>query len=140
MPKIDIDIIRRKIKLIESDLSKLEKYKDLTLPEYLKDELKQLVVERLLERITGRTIDLNYHILKEEYEIMPQDYYNSFIEIGKNKIVTEELAKEMAGMAGLRNALAHDYDKIDQNLIFNSFKLALVQIPNYLKIILNFVD
>ena len=71
---------------------------------------------------------------------MPQDYYNSFIEIGKNKIVTEELAKEMAGMAGLRNALAHDYDKIDQNLIFNSFKLALVQIPNYLKIILNFVD
>src|SRR3989344_5414993 len=102
MPKIDIDIIRRKIKLIESDLAKLKKYEDLSLPEYLKDELKQLVVERLLEKITGRTIDLNYHILKEEYEIMPQDYYNSFIEIGKTKLISEDLAKQMAAMAGLR--------------------------------------
>ena len=140
MPKIDVDIIKRKIKLIEADLLKLRNYKDLTLNEYLGDEIKQLVAERLLEKITGRIIDLNYHILKEEYEIMPQDYYNSFIEVGRNKVITEELANKMAGMAGLRNALAHEYDKIDQNMVFDSLKLALVQIPNYLKKVLNFVN
>lgn len=140
MPKIDVDIIKRKIKLIEADLLKLRNYKDLTLNEYLGDEIKQLVAERLLEKITGRIIDLNYHILKEEYEIMPQDYYNSFIEVGRNKVITEELANKMAGMAGLRNALAHEYDKIDQNMVFDSLKLTLVQIPNYLKKVLNFVN
>lgn len=139
MPKIDIDVIRRKAKLIEADLARLKKYKDLSLSEYLADENTQLIVERLLEKITGRTIDLNYHILKEEYEIMPQDYYDSFIQIGKNIIITEELSKEMANMAGLRNALAHEYDKIDQNLVYKSLKLALVQIPNYLKIVLDFI-
>ena len=71
---------------------------------------------------------------------MPQDYYNSFIEVGRNKVITEELANKMAGMAGLRNALAHEYDKIDQNMVFDSLKLTLVQIPNYLKKVLNFVN
>ena len=52
MPKIDVDIIKRKIKLIEADLLKLRNYKDLTLNEYLGDEIKQLVAERLLEKIT----------------------------------------------------------------------------------------
>ncbi len=139
MPRIDVEIIKRKIKLIEADLSRLQRYDNLSLSEYLNNEDTQLVVERLLEKITSRIISLNYHILKEEYEVMPQDYYNSFIEIGKNKLISEEMAKEMAGMAGLRNALAHEYDKIDQNLVHESLKLALIQIPNYLKIVLDFL-
>lgn len=139
MPRIDVNIIKRKIKLIEADLFKLKKYEDLSLSEYFSNEEVQLVVERLLEKITGRIISLNYHILKEEYEIMPQDYYSSFIEMGKNRLIGQEMAEEIAGMAGLRNALAHEYDEIDHNLVYKSLKLALIQIPDYLKIILDFL-
>lgn len=103
-----------------------------------RNEEAQLIVERLLERITGRLIDdINYHFLKEEYEIIPVDYYNSFIEMGKNKVIPEDFAKEMTKAAGLRNALAHEYEKIDQTRVYESIGLALNQIPRYLQKIIS---
>lgn len=137
MPKVDVELLRRKIKLLEEDLAKLKDYREMSLEEYLKNQETQLVVERLLEKITGRLIDINYHVLKEEYEIMPEDYYNSFIEMGENKVVSEEFAKEIAKSVGLRNALAHEYEEINQKLVFESIELALVQIPRYLQKIMN---
>lgn len=139
MPKIDLDLINRKLSLIQDDLSILKNFKDITLDDYLKDQNSQLSVERLLERISGRVIDLNYHILKSEYETIPVDYYTSFIEIAKNKIIDEDFAHEIAKMTGLRNALAHDYDKLDQNKIHSSIGLVLLHVPTYLKKVLDFI-
>ena len=96
MSPVDKQLIERKIKLIENDLAGLKKYKDISSKEYLKNYETQLVVERLLEKITGRLIDLNYHLLKEAYEYLPEDYYDSFMEIGKRKVVTLEFAGEIA--------------------------------------------
>jgi len=115
-------------------------HKNISLERYLENFEIQLIVERLLEKITGRLIDVNYHILREEYEIMPEDYYNSFIAIGKNKIVTEEFAASMAKSVGLRNVLAHEYEKINQELIHGAIKIALSQVPEYIKKIVNFVE
>jgi len=139
MPKVDIQLIRRKVKLLEADLAALRKYRNVSLEEYLKNQETQLIVERLLEKITGRLIDINYHILKEEYEIMPEDYYNSFIEMGKNRIVTPEFAEEIAKSAGLRNALAHEYEKIDQTLVHKAINMALTQIPQYIQKVTDFL-
>lgn len=140
MPRVDIELLRRKIKLLEENLARLKDFREISLEDYLKDDKTQLMVERLLERITGRLIDINYHILKEEYEIMPEDYYNSFIEMGRRKIVNEEFAKEIAKSVGLRNALAHEYEKIDQKMVFESIATAMIQIPQYLQKILNLIQ
>lgn len=140
MSPIDKQLIERKIKLIENDLAGLKKYQDISLKEYLKNYETQLVVERLLEKITGRLIDLNYHLLKEEFKYLPEDYYDSFVEIGKRKVVTPEFAGEIAKSAGLRNALAHEYDKIDASLIHKAIATSLTQIPKYLKTILQFIE
>jgi uncharacterized protein YutE (UPF0331/DUF86 family) len=136
MSRIDVELLQRKIKLLEEDLAKLKDYREISLEEYLKNQETQLVVERLLEKITGRLIDINYHILKEEYETMPEDYYNSFIEIGKNKVISEEFAKEIAKSVGLRNALAHEYEEINQKMVFESINTALTQVPKYLQSIM----
>jgi len=58
MPKVDIQLIRRKVKLLEADLAALRKYRNVSLEEYLKNQETQLIVERLLEKITGRLIDI----------------------------------------------------------------------------------
>ena len=140
MSPIDISTIVRKMKLIEPDLFLLKKYKNLSFTSYKKDVMKRMSIERLLEKITGRMIDLNYHLLREEYEYIPEDYFDSFIEVGKRKIITSEFAAELAKATGLRNALAHEYEKLDDKQVFESIKTALTQVPKYLKVIFDFIN
>ena len=140
MPRVDADLVLKKIKMMRADLANLKKFEKITFSEYMADDLKRASIERFLEKITGRMIDINYHILREEYEILPDDYYGSFIQMGKNKVITEELAVEIAKSSGLRNALAHEYVKIDDQKVFNSIKTALVEIPQYIRKVLEFLD
>ena len=67
MSPLDKELLNRKVKLIEEDLAKLAEFEKITLDEYIQSLEIKLQVERLLERIVGRVIDINYHILKEEF-------------------------------------------------------------------------
>ena len=113
MSPIDKQLIIRKAKLIEEDLSKLKEFENVSLSKYIDSLEIRLQVERLLERIVGRIIDINYHILKEDFNIMPSEYYKSFTLLGEREVIDKDFATEIAESTGLRNALAHEYDAID---------------------------
>jgi len=136
MSPLDKQLITRKIKLIEEDLAKLEEFENLSLDDYLNSFDIRLKVERLLERIVGRVIDINYHLLKEEFKTIPNDYYKSFIMFADNKVIDKKFAEELAESTGLRNALAHEYDRIDDTQVYKSIKICLSQIPRYLSVVL----
>ena len=94
---------------------------------------------RLLEKIIGRMIDINYHILKHEHEIIPVDYKASFIKMRmeyKNKDIFEKIANS----ASLRNVLIHEYEEIDNRKVYNSINLALTQVPRYLKAVVDIFE
>lgn len=137
MSPVDKQLIIRKIKLIEEDLDKLRRFENTSIRVYMQSFETRLQVERLLERIVGRVLDINYHILKEDYNVIPNDYFKSFIQMGENNIVESGLAKSIAESAGLRNALAHEYDVIDDSLVYASINKSLTQIPKYLDQILD---
>lgn len=84
----------------------------------------------------GRTIDINYHILKEEFDTVPTDYFNSFTTLSDKGVIDKEFATELARSVGLRNALAHEYDAIDDAQVYGAIKMCLIQVPKYLDIIL----
>lgn len=135
MSPLDLQLIIRKVKLVQEDLDKLKGFEKLTLDQYNQSFDKRLQVERLLERIVGRVIDINYHLLKEQFGYLPTDYFDSFISLGEKGVLAPEFAKQLSQSAGLRNALAHEYDRIDDTQIFNSVKNCLTQIPRYLAIV-----
>jgi hypothetical protein len=60
---IDAALVGRKALLITRDLADLAPLAQKPLTEYLTDPRDELVAERLLERIVGRMIDVNYHLL-----------------------------------------------------------------------------
>ncbi len=117
-------------------MSQLRQYAKLSEEQYLSDKTAQLAVERLLERIVGRLLDINYHLLKEQTASLPQDYFDSFLALSKEGIVSEELSRRVAKSAGLRNVLAHEYDAIDERQVYAAIKFALTDVPEYLRAIL----
>lgn len=62
---VDSGFIQRKIKLIQEDLGKLESLSRYSFEEIAADFMKMAVVERLLEKIIMRAIDVNQHLIAE---------------------------------------------------------------------------
>ena len=62
---VNRDFIYRKISLIEDELMHLTEFENMTLDEVAKDYKSQAIVERLLERIITRAIDVNQHLIGE---------------------------------------------------------------------------
>ena len=134
------DLVFRKITLIGPDLEELKRLAQMTVDEFLGDSRNELVAERLLERIIGRMIDINYHVLTSAGRPPPKDYYSSFIELGQANILEPSLASSIARCAGLRNRIVHMYDDIDARLVHASLGEALREIPVYIDQVRAHVD
>lgn len=130
---VDEKIIMRKITFINRDLKLIAVLNRLSLPEYLKKPEYEALAERYLERIIGRMIDINYHILAKSEKHSPLDMYNSFIDMGKKGYFDRKLAEKLADSAGLRNRLTHEYDEIDERKIYKAMKSCLEDVPKYLQ-------
>ena len=136
MNPVDLQIVVRKAKLILEDLKRLEEYAKIDLSEYLEKYELQLAVERMLELILGRVIDINYHILSQKYKIIPSDYTESFVSMLKVGEITKDQFEKMKPSAGLRNALAHEYDKIDPKMVYEGMQNTVKYLREYLKLVL----
>jgi len=139
---IDIHFIRRKIKLIQEDLSELDSLAHYSFDEISKDHIKYLAVERLLEKIIMRAIDINQHMIAElgKGDEQVRGYEDTFYILSQLGIYGEEFAKQIAPSAGLRNRLVHEYNNTRQDIIYKSVNEAVAQYVKYCDSILEFIE
>jgi uncharacterized protein YutE (UPF0331/DUF86 family) len=129
---IDRDLVTRKMLLITGDLNALTPVAAKPLEDYLGSETDEIVAERRLERLIGRMIDVNYHLITEAGQPPPPDYYDSFVQLGRLGILPVALASAIAACAGLRNRIVHEYDEIDPARVHEALRVALREVPEYL--------
>lgn len=135
---VDKKLIFRKINLIIRDLGKLKSISLLSWQEYQRKFDYEALTERYLERIIGRMIDINFHLIIESGCPPPEDYFSSFKTLGELKIIPKDLAERLSRLAGLRNRLAHEYDTVDERKIYNELKNILKELPIYLRAVEKF--
>jgi uncharacterized protein YutE (UPF0331/DUF86 family) len=129
---VDPELVTRKLLLVASDLEALRPVASRGEAAYLASRVDQAFVERYLERIIGRLIDVNYHLLTGAGHAPPPDYHASFVKLGEAGILDASFAREIARAAGLRNRLVHEYEDIDSAKVFQALTDALRDIPRYL--------
>jgi uncharacterized protein YutE (UPF0331/DUF86 family) len=115
---IDPELVIRKMALIAADLQALEPLAKRSSEEYLASVTDEVLAERYLERIIGRMIDINYHLITESGRPPPHDYFASFTELARIDVLPPAFAKRIAASAGLRNRLVHEYDEIDPERVY----------------------
>ncbi len=139
---LDKDFLTRKTKLIQEELAHLEEFKDYSFDEVAKDFRKLAIIERLLEKIITRAIDINQHIISEKGKGTEKirGYEDAFIVLSEIGVYPEDFAKRIAPSAGLRNRLVHEYDNLDNKIVYKSVDEALEQYAKYCSYILDFVE
>jgi uncharacterized protein YutE (UPF0331/DUF86 family) len=125
---IDRQLVTRKMSLILEDVAAMTRLSKLSREQYLEDSVNEALAERYLERVIGRMIDINFHLITESGHAPPKDYHESFVRLGTLGVMTVDLAKEMAMAAVLRNR------------VYEALPIAVRQIPVYLDHIQRFVE
>ena len=138
------DFAKKKIDLIQEELGNLLVFKDFTLEEVAKDFFKYNTLERLLEKIIMRAVDINQHIIGEladEKTKVPVNYRETFTGIAELGVYPEEFGKKISQSAGTRNILVHDYDdkETDYKRIYDSVSDCLKEYHKYCEYILEFL-
>ena len=130
---IDRELVTRKSLLIARDLEPLAELARIELPAFQASRSDQVLAERYLERIIGRIIDINFHLITAGGAAPPSDYYASFVELGRLGVLDPAFAQRLAPSAGLRNRLVHEYDGVDPVKLHKACRAATVDVPRYLR-------
>lgn len=101
------ELVRRKLQLIAQDLGRLVRFKDITQEELTRDDVRLAAVERLLERIVMRAIDVNEHLISElatgqEEKITRLSYRDTFLRLVDLGAYDRSFAEIICQSAGLR--------------------------------------
>ncbi|MDZ7659454.1 type VII toxin-antitoxin system HepT family RNase toxin [Fodinibius sp.] len=138
------ELLGRKLRLIIDDLQLLVQFKDESLASLKRDEIKLAAVERMLERIVMRAIDVNEHLLSElwagDKRSTRLTYRDTFLMLADLGVYSEDFAKKIADSAGLRNILVHDYNDADREIVHKSIKSCLQDYHLYTEHVKTYLD
>ena len=140
MTPVDKDIIKRKLAVIVRNLEALGGISQLTILEYEKDLYRRKAAERLLQELIEAAIDINTHLIVELGGTVPDSYYETFLALGSLQVLSSDLARSLAPSAGLRNRLVHEYDAIDDSVVYNSVGQAVKLYTEYIRAIKEYID
>jgi uncharacterized protein YutE (UPF0331/DUF86 family) len=130
---VDRELVTRKMALILDDLRAVTPLGQKRADDYLASPTDEVLAERYLERMIGRMIDVNYHLITEAGHAPPRDYHDSFTHLAKLGVLPAAFATQIAACAGLRNRLVHEYDDIDPRRVHEGLQAAIRDIPEYLR-------
>ena len=137
------DFIKRKVLLIQEEFPNLENLSKYSFEEIVSDFIKEAALERILERIIMRAVDINQHFIAElsiKETPSPKTYKETFLGLTNFKIYPQEFAEQISKSAGIRNILVHDYDVVDYGKIYSSISDCLKDYHQYCQYILDFLE
>lgn len=126
-------IVRRKLNKMIEYLDQLEDVNQYNLENYLDNFFVKRTAERLIQLIVESATDINGHLIVSSGHKPPADYYTSFIKLSDCQIVDQKFAKSIAPSAGLRNRLVHEYEEIDDEIVYNSIQKTIANYKEYIK-------
>lgn len=89
--------------------------------------------ERLIQLVVDEMIDVNTHIIRNEYFHAPDDFQSAFYTLGENGVLDEKLVQRIAPIVGLRNRLVHRYESVDTVAMLGMIRKERGDIIDYMK-------
>jgi uncharacterized protein YutE (UPF0331/DUF86 family) len=139
------EFVRRKLQLITDDLGQLATFRDISHQELVTDPIRLAAVERMIERIVLRAIDVNEHVIATsatgaEERTTRLTYRETFLRLADYDVYSHEFATLIAASAGLRNILVHEYNDIDHRILHASIRTALHEYADYVTAVSAWLD
>ena len=118
--------IKDKIEEIENLVSQLQEILPDSLDIYIRNFEKRAACERYFETIIESVVDLSFLLIKFKKMKIPQEDTEAFLILAEKGIISKNLAERFRQAKGMRNILAHEYGKVDNELVFEAITSELL--------------
>jgi len=112
--------IQDKIGEIEKYLEELSEIQPENFENYKNDFKTKAACERYFEKIIESIVDLAFLVIKEKKFKVPEEDKEAFDILTNEGIISKELAEKLKDAKGMRNLIAHEYGKVDDEIVFES--------------------
>ncbi len=112
------DSVARRLEKLREYRGDLAQWRDLSLDEYLADRTPRYAVEWLLHLIAEVVLDILDHLLSATREIVSDTYEDVLSNAHRGGLLTEDRYRELRGLGGFRNILAHEYVGLDDATVY----------------------
>ncbi len=124
--------IRQKMGRIREHLTIIRSIKNNCRDKFTTDPIYRGALLHYLYLMADSCIVLAELVIKKKGLRIPQSYAETFDILGENQILNADFAYHFAGIAGFRNFLTHDYEKIDQKIICEDILNRLEEVEKFL--------
>ncbi len=112
--------VKDKIKEIEKYLGELGSFIPNNFDDYKNNSQVKAACERYFEKIVEAMVDLAFLMVREKNLEKPEDDKAVFDILKDENIISERLCERLKDAKGMRNVLAHEYGKVDNELVFHA--------------------
>lgn len=112
--------INDKINEINKFLEQLQEVTPIEFEEYKNNFKTKCICERLFEKIVEAIVDIAFLIIKEKDFKIPEGDKEAFAILSNENIISPQLANNLGSAKGMRNIIAHEYGKIDNEKVFHA--------------------
>lgn len=137
---INQPLVLKKLSRLKQYLDELSPIREKTFEEYKNDYFIRRTTERLLILIVETASDINAHLCVKLLKKPPANYFDSFEKISHINVIDKDFAKQIAKSAGLRNRLIHEYEDIDDKIVYDCISNALRDFSKYIRSVHEFLN
>ncbi|HQL67500.1 MAG TPA: DUF86 domain-containing protein [Caldisericia bacterium] len=137
---LDLDIVRKKLEVIEDEINFLKEIQKLNINEFQRDLRNLKSTCRSLQNAIQALIDLGNHIISSLNLGKPEIYEDIPSLLFENKVITKSFKEKFIYMIKFRNFLVHEYDRVNPLRIYKILKENIDDIESGMKLIKNFID
>jgi len=125
--------LEEKLALMVDYLAELQQIGAYSYQEF-RDEFKvKRTTERLIQLVVECATDINGLLITGLGQTPPPDYYSSFVELGRLGVLPPDFADALAPTTAIRNRLVHEYDAIDDRLVYASVQPIIDEFTRYVR-------
>lgn len=115
---VNKNVLATRLERLREYLDILESIQAIEEDRFVKDPFVYGTAERNLHLAIECLLDIGNHVISDRGYPKPESYADIFRLLAEKEVIPQSLYEELAGMAGFRNVLVHDYLRLDRKKIY----------------------
>ncbi len=134
------ELITERIGIIQNSVKRLNALAVMPAEQFCENEDAVDIAENRLRRALEALFDLGRHLVVKSGLGVPSDYRSVIEKLKAGRIIPPEFAQKITGMAGYRNRLIHEYNKITPGELHEILQTRLNDLTLFCNYIVDYIQ